>query len=295
MSRAKNWCFTHNNYTDDDIASYRSVSDHPDVTYIIFGKEVAPQTGTPHLQGFVSFKARKRLTQVKSILPGDPHLLAAVGTPQQNRTYCIKEDAFEEFGAIPESQGKRNELEEFKESVKAGETSMKVLMEAHSDVCAKYPRFVKEYLNQQRIVAAPEAHPLKEWQQNLHNQLAREPNDRTITFVVDNVGGTGKTWFAKYYCALHEGKAQYMEMAKKADMAYALNPAIRVLIVNCTRQQVEYLNYSFLESVKDGMVFSPKYESCTLRMNKCHVVVMMNQMPDESKLSRDRYDIMIVN
>jgi len=294
MSRAKNWCFTHNNYSDDDIAGYRSVADHGDVVYIIFGKEVAPTTQTPHLQGFVSFKARKRLTQVKALLPGEQHLIAAVGSPQQNRTYCIKEDAFEEYGEIPEKQGKRNDLEAFKESVQGGTTDMRTLMEEHSDICAKFPRFVKEYLNLQRDVAPPSAHALNDWQQELNTRLMREPDDRTITFVVDNVGGKGKTWFAKYYCHLHEGKAQYMEMAKKADMAYALNPAIRVLFVNCTRQQVEYLNYSFLESIKDGMVFSPKYESCTLRMNKCHVVVMMNQMPDESKLSRDRYDIVIV-
>jgi len=53
---------------------------------------------------------------------------------------------------------------------------------------------------------------------------------------------------------------------------------------------MEYLQYSFLESVKDGMIFSPKYDSTTKFMEqKCHVVVMCNELPDISKLSRDRY------
>lgn len=292
MSRAKNWCFTLNNYTDDHIAHLRSLSDNDVVSYIVFGKEVAPTTNTPHLQGYISFKKLHRLNQVRSLLSG-AHLTVARGTATQNREYCCKDGSFEEYGDLSKlrsKQGTRGDLDEFKDSVNAGITTMKELMEVHTEICAKYPRFVKEYINAQREVAPPEAHPLKEWQQELNNILSRPPNDRTIHFVVDKEGGKGKTWFAKYYCSLHEGEAQYMEMAKKSDMAYALDPKIRVLIVNCTRQQVEYMNYSFLESVKDGMIFSPKYESCTLRMNKCHVVVMMNQNPDESKL-RDRKSV----
>jgi hypothetical protein len=51
------------------------------------------------------------------------------------------------------------------------------------------------------------------------------------------------------------------------------------------------MNYSFLEAVKDGVVQSPKYESRVRYFNKVHVVVLMNQMPEMSELSEDRYDI----
>ena len=100
----------------------------------------------------------------------------------------------------------------------------------------------------------------------------------------------GKTWFCKKYCTTH-ADAQYMEPAKKADMAYALRTDARVLMVNVTRQQVEHLQYSFYESVKDQLVFSPKYDSHTKTLPLMHVVIMMNQDPDMTKLSDDRYDI----
>ncbi len=54
------------------------------------------------------------------------------------------------------------------------------------------------------------------------------------------------------------------------------------------------MNYDFLESVKDGMVFSTKYESVVKTLGKVHVVVLMNEMPDMSKLSDDRYQIINV-
>lgn len=78
---------------------------------------------------------------------------------------------------------------------------------------------------------------------------------------------------------------------KHADMAYALPNVLRVLFLDCTRQQVEFLPYSFIESLKDGVVFSPKYESRVKHYGPVHVVVMMNQNPDMDKLSEDRYRI----
>jgi len=86
-----------------------------------------------------------------------------------------------------------------------------------------------------------------------------------------------------------------LSSGKLADLAYALIPELRVLFVNVTRQQVNFLNYSFLESSKDGVVQSPKYESRVRYFYNFHVVVMMNQMPDMTKLSADRYEIITLN
>jgi len=86
-----------------------------------------------------------------------------------------------------------------------------------------------------------------------------------------------------------------MESGKKADMAFVIRTDIRYLFLNCTREQVDFLNYSFLESVKDGLVFSPKYESRVCYLQKTHVVVMMNTRPDMNKLSLDRYVIIDID
>ncbi len=77
-------------------------------------------------------------------------------------------------------------------------------------------------------------------------------------------------------------------------MAYAFEQTNRHLFVNCSKSMTEFLNYDFLESVKDGHIWSSKYESMVKTCAACHVCVMMNQEPDMGKLSEDRYEIIRV-
>uniref|UniRef100_UPI00404810C6 hypothetical protein n=1 Tax=Yoonia sp. TaxID=2212373 RepID=UPI00404810C6 len=63
------------------------------------------------------------------------------------------------------------------------------------------------------------------------------------------------------------------------------------LFLDCTRKQVEYMPYTFLEELKDGLVMCSKYESCIKKYAAVHVVCLMNQMPDSTALSADRYNI----
>lgn len=145
--RAKHWCFTLNNYTPADLD--RLSSPLNGVDYLIYGKEVGA-SGTPHLQGTVCFQSRKRLQQVISII-GQAHC-SVTRYLAQSIEYCKKDGDFSEFGEVPEqAQGrgeeKRSELEDFKASVKEGVTSEKELRELHSSVCASFPRFVKEYID----------------------------------------------------------------------------------------------------------------------------------------------------
>jgi len=56
-------------------------------------------------------------------------------------------------------------------------------------------------------------------------------------------------------------------------------------------KQGDFIQYDFLEELKNGYVFSPKYESKNKSFPTPHVVVLMNEIPDKSKLSEDRYNI----
>lgn len=286
----RNWCFTLNNYDEAELVALReSLSDSTKVRYAIFGKEIG-ESGTPHLQGYVSLKKVQRLSGIKKVVGNRAHVEVANGDERQNITYCSKSDPQpEEFGTRS-SSGKRSDLEAFKDSVKDGVRDPKRLREEHSEVAARYPRFFDSYLRDHAPKPDLEYHVLNDWQQDLNQILNRVPDRRTVYFVVDYEGGKGKTWFAQYYCELHDN-AIILEPGKKADMAYALPDICRTLFINCTREQVEFLNYSFLESCKDGMVFSTKYESRVKRYNAMHVVVMMNQDPDMNKLSADRYKV----
>lgn len=102
MSRAKNWVFTLNNYTDDDQVNLRRAAETPQITFLVFGREVG-ENGTPHLQGYVEFASRLRLNQAKRLLNQRAHLEVRRGTAQEARDYCVKDEDFEEYGEI--SQG----------------------------------------------------------------------------------------------------------------------------------------------------------------------------------------------
>lgn len=299
MSRARRWCYTLNNYSPSDEVLFISLSP---VQYHVFGKETG-DSGTPHLQGFVIFSKPYRLGGVKKIHP-TAHWEITKGTSLQASHYCkkgsgipenpIDPDVFE-FGTIVE-RGTRSDLDAFKTVVKAGEYNLKRLREEFTEVVAKFPRFVHDYIKDQQPEPVVPEHELRSWQIELDSLLAHPPDDRKVIFVVDYVGNKGKTWFAKRYCEIHPD-GQLLEPAKKSDMAHALQPQLRVLFINVTRQSdsknLEYL-YSFIESVKDGCVFSGKYESSMKKYVNIHVVVLMNFDPNMDLLSQDRYHVMTI-
>ena len=64
MSIAKHWCFTLNNYTDDELLVLGGLVDSGRIDYLCFGRETS-ETGTPHLQGHLYRKAKARLAWLK--------------------------------------------------------------------------------------------------------------------------------------------------------------------------------------------------------------------------------------
>jgi hypothetical protein len=280
------WVFTYNNYTEDQYQFIVALADK--VHYIIVGKEVG-ESGTPHLQGFVCLKERKSLVGVKRFLGNDTIHVEVAKSPADAAEYCKKEGSFVEFGTVPK-QGKRNDLEEFKIAVKNGTHLLKDVRENHSEVYAKYPRFCLEYLDDHCTKHVLEMFQLRRWQVDLNTKLNREPDTRTIIFIVDLVGNTGKSWFCDYYQSIHSN-VQILQPAKKVDMVYALDVTSRVIFLDCPRAKSECIHYDLLEECKNGRVFSSKYESRMKRLGKVHVVCMMNEEPDKYKLSGDRYDV----
>lgn len=293
-SRAKNWCFTLNNYEQKHVTALLALEDDEDVQYVCFGYEVAPNNGTPHLQGFIAFKDRRYLNQVKVYLDCHHVHLEVTRRVQNAIQYCKKEGNFVEFGEPPSSGGTRSDLEVFKQAVKAGCHELSTLREIHSDVFAKYPRFCLEYVTDNIPIGLVDPFPLRPWQQTLYDDLKLVPSNRRIIFVIDHNGNSGKTWFARYYAQMND-RVQIILPGKKADMAYTLKQNNRVLFIDAPRsKQGEFIQYDFLEEIKNGLVFSGKYESRMKYLSATHVIVMMNEQPDTSKLSKDRFDIRVV-
>jgi len=99
--QSKHWCFTVNNWTEEDLSRARGLQEFSD--YVVFGKEVGKE-GTPHLQGYVIFKKIRDLSWVKKRLPR-AHLERSRGTPKQASSYCQKDGDVWEFGKVPLTKG----------------------------------------------------------------------------------------------------------------------------------------------------------------------------------------------
>lgn len=98
-----NWCFTFN-YDEGDEDFVREFWDElcTKAHYAIGGWEVAPTTGQRHLQGYVQFESKQRLSALKRLRNGAGiHWEPARGDEQQNIDYCSKAGNFITFGDEP--------------------------------------------------------------------------------------------------------------------------------------------------------------------------------------------------
>lgn len=104
--RSYGFCFTTNNYSEECEARIKAL----DCRYMVFGREVAPTTGTRHLQGYIHFICQKSWSKVRKIFSGviQSDVRPANGSAQQNLDYCIKNDkAYFEKGTIPMGQAEK--------------------------------------------------------------------------------------------------------------------------------------------------------------------------------------------
>lgn len=88
ISASKSWCFTHNNYTENELAQVVTDFEQAGCKYVI-GKEVG-ENGTPHLQGFVEHATKFRPME-KFKWEFNPHWEKCKGTAAQNVEYCTKD------------------------------------------------------------------------------------------------------------------------------------------------------------------------------------------------------------
>jgi len=300
---SKAWLGTLNNYTDDELTNLKIRFEQPDVVYAIIGEEVAPTTGTPHLQIYVYFASRKTFVSVKHIIGQRAAIFKARGNPGTNRTYCSKSGTFTEFGDFSEvkSQGQRSDLESYSiwltEQAQLGEfPSNATIANAYPSLFLKYSRRLFELRDYKFPFPELEAGDYRAgWQRVLKDRLDAPPDDRKITVVIDEQGGCGKSWFVRKFLSENPHDAQMLSIGKRDDLAYAIDESKKFFFFLIPRGQLPYLQFSVLESIKDRLVYSPKYASVTkVLRNNVHVVVFTNEEIDDetrAKLTSDRWNI----
>ena len=175
----------------------------------------------------------------------------ARGNEEQNRKYCSKENVYSSA-----------EIKNFKEQV--------------WDMCRR------EY----------DGVVWRDWQQAIIDKLDEQADSRTINWIVDYEGNSGKSFLAKHLVLNRE---VIIADGKKDNVFNQINRKLNeekklfdTVILDIPRSAEGYINYGVLEQIKNGLIYSGKYEGGTCVFPAPHIVVFANFSPDERQFCKYR-------
>lgn len=267
--------------------------------YLVYQRERCPTTGKLHWQGYCElFNPRKIPGFQKSIHPSEKfHVEKRRGTPQEARAYCMKEESRVEgtepieHGVFGTKQGSRSDLTDAVAALKTG--GMKRVAEEHPEA---YVRFHKGFQALQKelreVYVEPKPAKWRKWQKHILDIIDGPVHDKQITWVCDYKGDAGKTLLTRYL--MSNAGALYLAGATLKDAAFAFNGQ-KIIIFDVPRDAMEHLNYGLIEKIKDGVVFSGKYEPEQKIYAKPHVFVFANQKADWSRFTVSRKNEIIID
>nr|WAE42279.1 MAG: replication associated protein [Cressdnaviricota sp.] len=249
-TKCRGWVFTKNNPEEHWFGTVEHDLKSFEFSEWVAQEEVG-ESGTPHIQGALYFKNAVSFATVKEILKG-AHIEQMKGK-KSDQKYCEKDDTH---------HGRR-----WKRGF--SETKEK-----------KGPRDRME---------GKTWHP---WQLECVELLKQEPDDRTIHWYYDPIGGCGKTCFSQSLAL--KGDTLVVN-GKQADVMFGLAQWVkahkngpRVVIWVAPRDHQDWINYGAIETIKDGLFFSGKYESGMVIYDPPHLLVFCNIKPAPGKLSEGR-------
>lgn len=252
-SQSRKWCFTLNNYTEDEYNSLFVYISTKNIQYV-FGKEVG-ENGTPHIQGYLESKSPLLFTSMKKLLPR-AHWEKGKGSTEQNLDYCSKDG-------------------DFVTNIEKKMTSQEKIIQ-------------KKKLKYESVV-------WKDWQVEVLNIIKGPVNDRTVYWLYDPIGNNGKTFLCNYIalhyeCVIADGKKENIFNQVKMKSVDE-DKSIQIILVDIPRASQEFINYGVIEKLKDGLIYSGKYEGGVVHLDDVHVICFSNEKPDFSKMSMDRWSV----
>lgn len=256
-SRSRGWCYTWNNYTQQDYSDIHEWQTQQTQCYVM-GEEVG-ESGTPHLQGYMYFKNQRTFNQMKKHWP-KCHWEKARGKPIDNYNYCSKDGKYVEGGWVKDPKELAN---------------------------ARIERANKRY----------EGVEWKEWQSQILDIVDGEPDDRSVIWVCDTEGGHGKSFLAKfiylnYPTIIADGKKDNVFNQLKTKLDSGMDP--KVVLLDIPRCGQGYMNYGVIEQLKNGLLYSGKYEGGDCLFDNVHVIVFANFEPEYDQFTQDRWNVIML-
>lgn len=260
--RSRQYCFTINNYTDEDIIQWNNLEKTYGTKILwIYGLEIGEDKKTPHIQGYICFENPRDFKSLKKDFP-KAHIEKAKGNKKQNFDYCKKDNNY-----------KTNMAHLF---INTHELSIQKVLEL-------------EYKN-------VKWHP---YQEDILNKLNGPVDKRKIFWYWEEKGNVGKSYLVKYICIKYNviiGEGKMTDIFNQIntmmiDKGQKKGKIPSIIIIDVPRTSHQYINYAMIEKVKNGCIYSGKYEGGICIFPIPHIVVFANEKPDIHALSSDRLDI----
>jgi len=161
--RARNYLFTVFADPGEDMLRLLDTTSWPEwVTFVVYQRELCPDTDREHFQGYLELSSPKTYINIHTDVPGleTAHLEVRRGTQQQAIAYCEKEDSRIEGPwrqGEPKAQGAREDLKRVRDLIEQNKPMREVAHE-HPDVFFKYSTGLMRY---RRMVATPRTWPME--------------------------------------------------------------------------------------------------------------------------------------
>jgi hypothetical protein len=277
-------------------------------------QEICPETNRKHIHMAVLYKQRMRLDQIKKAHPQihveagayydtNVKYVTKIETRHVGPFYFPDEQTVQLFcGLAPKKGrpkggaeavkawleeptsilGKRRACEEFTDvmvrSYRGVEWVVKALQKPYErPVFAEVREAFRELYT---IVTTPTADTIENW-------------NRTIHYVFDPKGNSGKTEFAAQLMAKHG----FIKLSgTKVNMITAYNGEPGV-IFDISRTQADFVNhlFEFGEELKSGVIMKSKYESTEFRFRQPHVIFFSNHPLPPGTFTMDRVKMWVLS
>lgn len=196
-SQARRFSWTLHDWTDQHQEHLRDLLRQGTFSYVIWGREICPETGRRHLQGYLETTRKTTWSRLVKTFRRQGittiHLEPSRGNQASNVTYCQKEGDWEQHGAMM-SQGKRSDLKAAVEAIKSG-ANVKTMWNDHTAVMIRYSKGIMEAISALRPSSFEVRHQLEEFDQGWREIL--DSVDWTRSLIFWGNSGIGKTSFAK--------------------------------------------------------------------------------------------------
>lgn len=251
------YVLTKNNPTTQDLEDIKKLP----YKYLVYQVEVGENTGTRHIQGYVALKKAMRITALNKVFKA--HYEARLGTHQEAKDYCMKDDTRVEgpweLGSdtdIAKTPGKRTDLDNVKEILDSGQlNAIKQVQNEHFGAWCRYYKAFDIYANQR---TAP-----------------RDPNKPPKVLIFWGDRGTGKSRKA-YQLAPPPGAYWLTKPADPNQVWFDGYQAGQALVID---EFYGWIKYDFMLRLIDRYPMDVKIHGSKIVFNSPLIIITSNKDP----------------